>query len=1035
MIKLLLSSVFIILSINVYAQDDDNENNLLKEAYRLQQVSKRDSAIIVFQKAAQEFQEAGNWQKYIECLAGINRNFLKTDQINNVAENGLKAIEIIDDGKANENDEYIIEILTQLSRYHWYAKGDFPESIKYLDRAIAICDEVEFDVSKRKVQIFTEYGYTYGYSGDFDHSEKYFKDALDLALEIYGPTSETIADRYTDMVFPLIQKSEWEKAETALKKATELNIKLRGPEHISVMKNYNNLGYIYLEKFDNDQAILYINRAIDMIRDRFGENHRSIGIGYMNLGASYHNKNEYRNSITYSLKAYDNFKISIGEKNPYMGIVLGNLANAYNYLDYKDSAQYYYQKTLNLKVELYGIKHPEIINTYTGMSEFFIKNQMYEDAHEALEKAIGISDEILRVKHEYNASIHLQMSNYYYEIGEYDESLKEIQLALISLVTDFDDRSLEVNPVLNDNIISTRILIDALMHKTKLLKTVSLNKNDSELLDIASETALITSQAIDLLRVEYQTPAAKELLITKSKDFFEDAIDITLLLFEETQKEHYLDLAFQHMEKSKSILLIENVRSRNKLAFNNLPDSISNEEKSLSRSIALVKGQLFEAQNQGDSTNLDHLEKEFFQKKLDYDLLLNFIEENYPEYFSFQHSIFNTSISAIQNFLAEKEMLISYFYGKCNLYVIGVSQEDVKHSILNLDGDLQSSIATLVQSFEKRTFDPELSRLVFEQILQPVLKDPLVINSVILLPDGVLHYLPFESLIVSSESDTRNQYLIQDYTVYYMHSTSLPEVEEGSSGSELAYIGFSPSYSVNSNPLLASRSARDIQIASQLEKLPMAEKEIETSASLLGGEYLVDQDATEENFKRMAKNANIIHIASHTIIDDEEPMNSKLVFSPGADSIEDGLLHTYELYNMQLNAELACLSACNTGFGKIKSGEGVVSLAKGFFYAGVPNVMMSLWSVPDVSTSEIMTSFYKELKRGVGKADALRNAKLSYLAQADQNTSDPYYWAAFTMIGDNQSVKIGHAIQTWIWIIAAISIVGMAYAIQKTRHT
>ena len=146
-------------------------------------------------------------------------------------------------------------------------------------------------------------------------------------------------------------------------------------------------------------------------------------------------------------------------------------------------------------------------------------------------------------------------------------------------------------------------------------------------------------------------------------------------------------------------------------------------------------------------------------------------------------------------------------------------------------------------------------------------------------------------------------------------------------------------------------------------------------------------------------------------------MNSKLVFSPGADTIEDGLLHTYELYNMKLNAELACLSACNTGFGRINSGEGVVSLAKGFFYAGVPNIMMSLWAVPDQSTSEIMRYFYEELKKGEGKADALRNAKLKYLENADNNLSNPYYWAAFTMIGDNKPVNVESSRNSWTLIL------------------
>ena len=130
---------------------------------------------------------------------------------------------------------------------------------------------------------------------------------------------------------------------------------------------------------------------------------------------------------------------------------------------------------------------------------------------------------------------------------------------------------------------------------------------------------------------------------------------------------------------------------------------------------------------------------------------------------------------------------------------------------------------------------------------------------------------------------------------------------------------------------------------------------------------------------------------------------------------------------MSLNAKLACLSACNTGFGQIKSGEGVVSLAKGFFYAGVPNVMMSLWSVPDQSTSEIMTTFYKELKNGVGKADALRNAKLNYLKSADENTSDPYYWAAITLIGDNQPLEQKSTYFPWLIGLLAISLLGMVY--------
>jgi CHAT domain-containing protein len=204
----------------------------------------------------------------------------------------------------------------------------------------------------------------------------------------------------------------------------------------------------------------------------------------------------------------------------------------------------------------------------------------------------------------------------------------------------------------------------------------------------------------------------------------------------------------------------------------------------------------------------------------------------------------------------------------------------------------------------------------------------------------------------------------------------------------------------------------------------MAEEEVIRSSSIWRGKYFTDQRATEENFKRIVHGARIIHLASHAIIDDENPMYSKLVFSPGKDTIEDGLLHTYELYNMDLHAELACLSACNTGFGRIKSGEGVVSLARGFIYAGVPNVLMSLWSVPDNSTSQIMTDFYGFLKKGMGKAEALRQAKLKYLETADENTSAPYYWAAFTLVGDNKPISADAKFR-WYWIlILSILLIG-----------
>jgi CHAT domain-containing protein len=163
----------------------------------------------------------------------------------------------------------------------------------------------------------------------------------------------------------------------------------------------------------------------------------------------------------------------------------------------------------------------------------------------------------------------------------------------------------------------------------------------------------------------------------------------------------------------------------------------------------------------------------------------------------------------------------------------------------------------------------------------------------------------------------------------------------------------------------------------------------------------MDQQATENNFKKLAGNYDILHLAMHTIVDNENPMYSKLAFTQNVDSFEDGFLNTYEIYNMKYNARLAVLSSCKTGYGKIQKGEGVMSLARGFMYAGCPSIVMTLWEVSDKSGARLMKDFYKSLKQGKNKTLSLRNAKLEFLRKADQLKAHPFFWSTYVAIGDS----------------------------------
>ena len=189
--------------------------------------------------------------------------------------------------------------------------------------------------------------------------------------------------------------------------------------------------------------------------------------------------------------------------------------------------------------------------------------------------------------------------------------------------------------------------------------------------------------------------------------------------------------------------------------------------------------------------------------------------------------------------------------------------------------------------------------------------------------------------------------------------------------------------------------------------------------------------ANEAVFKSNAIDYGILHLATHAIIDGENPLNSYLIFTSTGDSTEDNNLYAWELYNMRLNAQMAVLSACNTGFGKLQRGEGVMSLGRAFAYAGVPSIVMSLWPAEDESTADLMGYFYEALAEGQSKDEALRNAKLRFLKEMPPSKHHPFYWAGFVVQGDAGPLK-SNEIPLWIWGLCVV-LIGCFYAILREK--
>jgi CHAT domain-containing protein len=299
---------------------------------------------------------------------------------------------------------------------------------------------------------------------------------------------------------------------------------------------------------------------------------------------------------------------------------------------------------------------------------------------------------------------------------------------------------------------------------------------------------------------------------------------------------------------------------------------------------------------------------------------------------------------------------------------------------------------------------------LYQKLLQPAEPYLTKKTKLIVIPDGILNYLPFEVLLTENKGiNTGTPYsvlpfLIKKYPVSYVQSASvLKSLLSEQSGVRQADPGNKKLVAFG-DPVYENVNDTSRSSSKNYQRLEYTGKEIENIASLFkkgNADIYLRGDATEENIKREGelKKFNYVHFATHGFIDEAKPDLSSLVLTQDNNSEEDGFLQATEIFNLNLNADLVVLSACQTGLGKLIRGEGMVGLTRAFMYAGTPSVLVSLWSVKDASTATLMTDFYKNLiKEKLSKTEALRKAQLSMLG--DEKFAHPFYWAPFVIVGD-----------------------------------
>jgi CHAT domain-containing protein len=329
-------------------------------------------------------------------------------------------------------------------------------------------------------------------------------------------------------------------------------------------------------------------------------------------------------------------------------------------------------------------------------------------------------------------------------------------------------------------------------------------------------------------------------------------------------------------------------------------------------------------------------------------------------------------LGEVRAYLAPDEVLLEYHMYGTQLVVMAVSRDDVSAATIGTEG-LDADIRRFRRQINEQDEAALASgKALYARLLVPIM--PLVKGrNLVVVPHGILHYLPFGALHDGSN------YLLASHNLRYLPSASVHKYLRPQQQKKLSNM------LILGNPDLG-RAELD---------LPSAGEEAAMIAGLVPESKILTRGlASETVFKQSAADYRFLHVAAHGQFKSDSPLNSRLVLAP--DGANDGSLTVSEIYALRLNADLVTLSACETGLTKAMNGDDLIGMTRGFLYAGSSNIVASLWPVDDVATSELMKQFYRNVAAGQTKKEALRGAQRSLWTRFP----NPLYWAAFYLTGD-----------------------------------
>ncbi|WKN42385.1 CHAT domain-containing protein [Tunicatimonas pelagia] len=933
-----------------------------------------------------------------------------------------KSLELIKWATGRESPNYVAAISGMAALYHDI--GYLVEAEIFFQEAISIQERLSETEDNIYANLLSNYALVCQAAGNYPKAAEMLEASVKIKEKLLGTDHPEYLVTLSNIGLLYLDEGKYTQARPMLELVAEVQREIWGAEHPSMISSYLNLARLEVVTGNYPEAEPLLQQAYELSVDHFGENHPEQAKVQMELAKFYFTLGNFVQAKPLLLASQKILSDSYGASHPDLATAYQSLAALYEAQDSIELAEQYYQQALSIDANTLGKQHPSYAATLSNLATLYQNNNQYQKALPLLEESLSISQKLLGKDHPYYSTTLLNLGLLYQDLNELDKATEYIEEAVAVRQ--------EVLGELHPDFAYARYSQAVLYHK------LGRYKNAEDIFHGVVEDYIGQIQNYFPSLSEQEKGAyyqRVEPVFHAFRDFVIDQVYYRAEGVTEAQKRRLLIELYNLQLVTKAMLLDASYQLRQAIETQSETETVKKYERWLTVKEQL--GQLYtlsrrerndqRAAIQVLESEANQLEKQLSRKSATF---ATTVESKQVTWQQVQQQLEPTE-AAVEIIRVARDSSVLYA-----ALVIESTSEAPRLCVFPEGKEMESKNYYYYQNAIKFRITDELSYDQYWRSIREQLSDS--ITTVYLAPDGIYHKININSLY---RADTK-RYVIDEMDLRMLSSTRDLGRASDQLSSKSAYLIGSPDFQfrvgyqnsealidlATPSPLTASGMLGSTPFLFGIRDLPGTRTEVEAIRSMLTKQqwttwtYLGEE--AREDIIKSAKEPRVLHIASHGyfMTDLSESGNANRAYGThlqniaanpllraglllaGAEysihnspdwKVEDGVLTAYEAMNLRLNGtEMVVLSACETGLGDIRNGEGVYGLQRSFLIAGAQSVLMSLWNVNDNSTAELMTIFYQNWLSGQSKHQALRNAQLAVRKQH----ADPYFWGGFVLV-------------------------------------